>query len=77
MLRKVMRAPAGKQRVSEARTVLQFAPDLADAVLAGTYPAVIQKWIEGRGGAEKMPHEGVWSLGAEELWAMGYRRCRD
>jgi hypothetical protein len=43
----------------------------------GLGPADIRAWIEAKGGAEKMPQWTFWTLGAEELWKMGYRKCPD
>jgi hypothetical protein len=41
------------------------------------YPADIRAWIEAKGGIENMPFNSYWTLGAKQLWAMGYRRCAD
>jgi len=41
------------------------------------YPDDIQSWIVVKGGLEKVPYEGSWSLPASELWKMGYRKCSD
>jgi hypothetical protein len=41
------------------------------------YPDDIRKWINARGGLEKMPYEGFWRLSASELWQMGYPGCGD
>lgn len=38
-------------------------------------PLEIRRWINGRGGYENMPEFGFWTVEANELWAMGYRRC--
>jgi hypothetical protein len=40
------------------------------------YPADIRDWIAVQGGQEKMP-VGYWTLSANELWKMGYRKCDD
>jgi hypothetical protein len=39
------------------------------------YPADIQAWIQARGGYMKVPVNGFWLLSAQDLWAMGYRKC--
>jgi hypothetical protein len=41
------------------------------------YPQDIRLWLRARGGVEKMSIEQYWTLGAAELWAMGYRRCEE
>jgi hypothetical protein len=41
------------------------------------YPADIRDWIMAKGGVERMPSEGRWTLPASELWTMGYRKCND
>jgi len=33
--------------------------------------------IEAKGGAEKLPLHGYWTLPARDLWQMGYRRRAD
>ncbi|HEY7415140.1 MAG TPA: hypothetical protein VH593_08110 [Ktedonobacteraceae bacterium] len=40
-----------------------------------SYPADIRAWIEARGGAAKMPQWTFWTLRADQLWKMGYRKC--
>jgi hypothetical protein len=54
----------------------------ADAVAAtrhmfSLYPREIREWISKQGGAEHLPmfFMGWWTLEAEDLWEMGYRRC--
>ena len=39
------------------------------------YPQDIRLWIGAKGGVEKMTFYAMWKLAAEELWAMGYRKC--
>jgi hypothetical protein len=39
------------------------------------YPDDIRGWIVAKGGLEKMPSQGYWTLPAKELWEMGYRKC--
>ena len=39
------------------------------------YPEDIRLWIRAKGGVEKMTFYAMWKLAAEELWAMGYRKC--
>jgi hypothetical protein len=39
------------------------------------YPQNIRTWLMDRGGIEKMSIAEFWTLNAEELWAMGYRKC--
>jgi hypothetical protein len=39
------------------------------------YPQEIRSWLRDRGAPDKMTVEEFWSLSAEELWAMGYRKC--
>src|SRR6266446_2180365 len=39
------------------------------------YPQDIRLWIRAKGGVEKMTFYAMWKLAAEELWAMGYRKC--
>jgi hypothetical protein len=40
------------------------------------YPQDIQNWIAAKGGITKMPNgNNFWTLNANELWAMGYRKC--
>lgn len=41
------------------------------------YPSDIRAWFDAMGGIESMPHGGLnfWRLGAEKLWAFGYRKC--
>jgi hypothetical protein len=39
------------------------------------YPHEIRNWINVRGGYEKIPDKGFWTLPASELWQMGYRKC--
>ena len=40
------------------------------------YPQDIQNWIAAKGGITKMPNgNNFWTLDANELWAMGYRKC--
>jgi hypothetical protein len=39
------------------------------------YPQDIRLWIRAKGGVEKMTIYAMWKLTAEELWAMGYRKC--
>jgi hypothetical protein len=43
--------------------------------MINSYPQDIRRWIIAKGGVEKMTVAQVWTLGAAELWAMGYRRC--
>jgi hypothetical protein len=51
-------------------------PSIKDSQeMIDSYPADIRGWINAMGGIQKMPHEGVWTLHATLLWAMGYRRC--
>jgi hypothetical protein len=45
--------------------------------MINSYPADIRGWIEARGGVEKMSISEWWTLPAEELWKMGYRKCSD
>jgi len=39
------------------------------------YPPEIQGWLVAKGGWEKLPLDGYWTLPAAELFQMGYRRC--
>lgn len=41
------------------------------------YPANIRHWVMAKGGPEKMLSDSYWTLPAEELWEMGYRKCND
>ena len=53
-------------------------PDLsASQQMLESYPADIQSWINWKGGLGLMPRvpREYWSLGAKQLWAMGYKRC--
>ena len=39
-------------------------------------PAGYPNWIAAKGGITKMPNgNNFWTLDANELWAMGYRKC--
>jgi hypothetical protein len=40
-----------------------------------SYPADICGWLVAKGGLEKLPLHGYWTLPASDLWQMGYRRC--
>jgi hypothetical protein len=40
-----------------------------------TYPKDIRDWLTAKGGPEQMTIFEFWILNAEELWAMGYRKC--
>ena len=41
-----------------------------------SYPQDIRKWLQQKGGLEKMPHgAGFWAILAPELWKIGYRKC--
>jgi hypothetical protein len=37
-------------------------------------PADIRAWLDAKGGLV-MPDGNFWTLKADELWKMGYRRC--
>jgi hypothetical protein len=39
------------------------------------YPQSIRDWLNARGGVEKVPQIGWWTLDASDLWEMGYRKC--
>jgi hypothetical protein len=41
------------------------------------YPPAIQSWLDNQGGIKEMPNSNTmyWTLSAETLWQMGYRRC--
>jgi hypothetical protein len=39
------------------------------------YPQDIRAWIIAKGGTDKMTILQLWTLSAEELWKMGYRKC--
>jgi hypothetical protein len=39
-------------------------------------PENIQIWLRGKGWLEKATTETLWVLTSEELWAMGYRKCK-
>jgi hypothetical protein len=41
------------------------------------YPDDIRGWIIAKGGADEIPLNTFWTLGAKQLWQMGYRRCAD
>jgi hypothetical protein len=43
--------------------------------MVNQYPQDIYWWIKAKGGVEKMTIEQMWTLTAEELWAMGYHKC--
>ena len=43
--------------------------------MVNQYPQNIRKWVNDRGGAEKMKVEEFWVLDAPTLWQMGYRKC--
>ena len=43
--------------------------------MVDNYPADIRSWIDGMGGADKMPADTYWTLHAPTLWTLGYRRC--
>jgi len=49
-------------------------PDVAQWML-NQYPQDIRIWLRDKGGVEKMTIAAMWKLTAEELWAMGYRKC--
>jgi hypothetical protein len=40
------------------------------------YPNDIRNWLKARGGVPKMTVANFWELRAEELWDMGYRKCK-
>jgi hypothetical protein len=42
----------------------------------GTYPRDIREWVLARGGMASMTIYDFLILEAEELWGMGYRKCR-
>jgi hypothetical protein len=42
--------------------------------MVNSYPQNIRDWLMARGGVAKMTTD-YWSLDAEELWDMGYRKC--
>ena len=44
--------------------------------MVDSYPVEIRGWIEGKGGVERMPVEGYWTLPAAVLWSLGFDRCR-
>jgi hypothetical protein len=39
------------------------------------YPQDIRIWLANKGGVDRMPYFGMWTLEATELWEMGYRKC--
>jgi hypothetical protein len=39
------------------------------------YPPDIRNWINAKGGVKKMPFKEFWTLTADELYEMGYRKC--
>jgi hypothetical protein len=41
------------------------------------YPYSIRTWLTEKGGIEKLPLNGHWTLTAQELWAMHWRKCSD
>ena len=43
--------------------------------MVNSYPIEVRSWIDGMGGAEKMPADSYWTLPASIMWALGYRRC--
>jgi hypothetical protein len=40
------------------------------------YPNDIRNWLKARGGVPKMTIANFWELRAEELWDMGYHKCK-
>ena len=40
------------------------------------YPQDIRNWLMARGGVANMTIHNFWELRAEELWDMGYRKCK-
>ena len=38
---------------------------------------IVRGRIEAKGGAEKLPLHGYWTLPARDLWQTGYRRRAD
>ena len=40
------------------------------------YPNDIRNWLKARGGVPKMTVANFWELRAEELWNMGYHKCK-
>ena len=54
----------------------EFHPDLKlSQWMVDHYPQDIHNWLMNRGCVEKMTVRDMWSLPAEELWTMGYRKC--
>lgn len=41
------------------------------------FPASVRKWFDAKGGVYQMPHgANYWYLAAQELYAMGFARCK-
>ena len=49
--------------------------ELGPAFALDQYPVDVRNWLDAKGGAERMPQRGYWTMPASELWQMGYRRC--
>ena len=48
----------------------------ASQAMFDRYPQDIRKWLQQKGGLEKMPHGAeFWAMSASELWKIGYRKC--
>jgi hypothetical protein len=61
------------RKFGETRT-----PDIRSSHwMVAQYPPDIYLWLRDRGGVEKMSVEEFWTLDATELWAMGYRKCKE
>ena len=60
-----------------ASTLSTTDAEAATYYMFSLYPREIREWINKQGGAEylPMPFIGWWTLEAEELWEMGYRKC--
>jgi hypothetical protein len=50
-------------------------PEYTQINMINQYPQDIRAWIIAKGGVEKMTIAQMWTLSAEELWQMGYRKC--
>jgi hypothetical protein len=46
-------------------------------VMFNRFPKDIRMWLRNKGWIEKATLDNFWVLTAEELWAMGYRKCKE
>jgi hypothetical protein len=53
---------------------MQPAPDWTE-LMFNHFPEDIRMWLKKKGWVQKATIENFWVLTAEDLWAMGYRKC--